>query len=351
MNLELTKEQMNITKGVAILFMVLLHLFCTKQYEGLFTPLIMVGETPLVYYFALFADCCVAIYCFASGYGLMFNYLKNDKVQYNKGNRKRILNLYINYWIILIIFVAILGTLLGRFDIFANYGMTFLLTVLAIQPAYNGAWWFVTTYIILVLLSRIINRVIIKFPVGIVLPVTFILYFIGYLQRMKTVLEFSNPILTWLVTQLGLLGTSLLPFVVGAIFAHRKVYSKIVVMSKKIGGGAQLNCICILIIVAMIIAHGFVESLFVAPFTGIVFIVVFNLMYKPKKLEVLLLYISKHSTNIWLTHMFFYMIYFKDYIYMMKYSVLIFIWLIFICIMCSYVVMWIQNMIVKRFRY
>ena len=30
--MELTKNQIKITKGVAILFMLLLHLFCTKNY-------------------------------------------------------------------------------------------------------------------------------------------------------------------------------------------------------------------------------------------------------------------------------------------------------------------------------
>lgn len=347
MNAELTKDQMNITKGVAILFMVLLHVFCTKDYVGLFTPLMMVGEVPLIYYFALFADCCVAIYCFASGYGLMYNYLNKDKAEYNKGNRKRIWNLYINYWIILILFVVILGTILGEVDILANHGITFVLSALAIQPAYNGAWWFLTTYIILVLLSGSINKVILRFSVKVVIPCTMVLYILVYIQRIKAVIEFANPILSWLITQMGLLGTALLPFVIGAIFAYKKLYSKIAKKVEKIGG-VQINCICILIIVAMIIAHGFVQSLIVAPLIGIVFIVVFNLMHKTKKLEVLLLYISKHSTNIWLIHMFFYMTYFREYIYMMKYPILIFVWLVLICTMCSHVIMWIQNMIVRR---
>lgn len=52
--MELTKNQIKITKGVAILFMLLLHLFCTKSYEGLYTPIIMIGNVPLIYYLALF---------------------------------------------------------------------------------------------------------------------------------------------------------------------------------------------------------------------------------------------------------------------------------------------------------
>ena len=39
--MELSKKQTDITKGVAILLMLLLHLFCTREYEGIFEPLIM----------------------------------------------------------------------------------------------------------------------------------------------------------------------------------------------------------------------------------------------------------------------------------------------------------------------
>ena len=79
--MELTKNQIKITKGVAILFMLLLHLFCTKNYEGLYIPILFIGEVPLMYYLALFGDCCVAIYCFCSGYGLFISY-KNNKEKY-----------------------------------------------------------------------------------------------------------------------------------------------------------------------------------------------------------------------------------------------------------------------------
>ena len=101
--MELTKNQVSMTKGAAILFMLLLHLFCTKNYIGLFQPTVMIGATPLIYYFALFGDCCVAMYCFCSGYGLMSSYDK-DTVGYKKNNLMRIFKLYLNFWMILIVF-------------------------------------------------------------------------------------------------------------------------------------------------------------------------------------------------------------------------------------------------------
>lgn len=134
--MELTKKQTDITKGIAILFMLLLHLFCTKEWRGLFKPIIMIGNTPLVYYLALFGDMCVAMYCFCSGYGLMMGYKSNEKT-YIKKNILRLLKLYINFWIILIIFVLILGTILGKGVEYPGSFKTFFLNFTAIDPAYN----------------------------------------------------------------------------------------------------------------------------------------------------------------------------------------------------------------------
>ncbi len=92
------------------------------------------------------------------------------------------------------------------------------------------------------------------------------------------------------------------------------------------------------LILMMIVAHGIVQSLFVAVFNGIAFIVLFNIIDKPKWLEDSLGYISKHSTNMWLTHMFFYMIYFKELVFAPKYPILIFVWLVVLCIITSNII-------------
>ena len=332
--MELTKNQIKITKGVAILFMLLIHLFCTKSYDGLYTPIIMIGNVPLIYYIALFGDCCVAIYCFCSGYGLMISY-KNNKERYIKNNLIRILKLYINFWIILFIFVILLGPIMGQVNNYPGDFKTFILTFTAISPAYNGAWWFFTTYIVLVLVSSAINKVVIKNNNVVIVAISLILYFFAYIQRIKGVLVFENEIINWFIRQLALLGTSQFPFIIGAIFADKRIYSKLYNLINKI---RFKNMICISIIILMIIAHGFVETLFVAVFTGIIFICCFNLMDKPKWLNKILDYLGSHSTNMWLTHMFFYMIYFKEIVFAPKYIFLIFPWLIILCLGASYII-------------
>lgn len=339
--MELTKQQVKNTKGIAILFMLLLHLFCTKTYEGVFTPLIMIGKVPLVYYLALFGDCCVPIYCFCSGYGLFISYEKYEK-GYNQHNLRRILKLYINFWIVLVLFVVLLGPIMGRGNSYPGDWKTFVLTATGLEAAYNGAWWFFTTYIILTIFSPITNKIVKRFNPILIVGISFVIYFIAYLQRIKGVLVVDNVLLSWLIRQFALWGTSQFAFIIGSLFAHYKIYSKIATRVKKIN---HKNLIGTMIILSMIVAHGIVETMFVAPFTGIVFIVVFNMMEHPKWLDKVLNYVGIHSTNMWLIHMFFYMIYFKELIFSPKNSVLIFIWLVGLCIASSSVINFIYKYI------
>lgn len=273
----------------------------------------------------------------------MISYKKNNE-KYIKNNLIRIFKLYVNYWIILFIFVLFMGPIMRVSDMYPVNLKKFILTFTGIDPAYNGAWWFFTTYIILVLISPIINKLIIKYSNIIIVLISLVFYFVAYVQRIKGVIIFDNEILNWGIRQIALLGTSQFPFIVGCVFAHKKIYSKLYKLANKI---KYKNLLGILIILGMIVSHGIVQTLFVAVFTGIVFICVFNLMEKPKWINRSLDYLGNHSTNMWLIHMFFYMIYFKDLVYGAKYSFLIFPWLIILCIASSYGVKFIYQPIIN----
>lgn len=340
--MELTKSQIKVTKGIAILLMLFLHLFCTKDYQGKFTPILMIGQVPLVYYLALFGDCCVAIYCFCSGYGLFLSYT-NNRARYVRNNLMRLLKLYINFWSVLFLFVVILGPLMGKQEIYPGSWSTFILTFLGVKCSYNGAWWFLTTYIILVLTSPITNRIVRNNRPTIIAIISIIIYVIAYIQRIKNVIVVDNQVLTWFITQVALWGTSQFPFMIGSIFAHKRLYSYI---EERISKIRLKNILGVLMIIGMIIGHGLIQSLFIAPFIGIVFIIMFNIMKLPQWLWKLFNYLSSHSTNMWLVHMFFYMIYFKEIVYAPRYPILIFIWLVILSIAASYVIKMIENPII-----
>ena len=68
----------------------------------------------------------------------------------------------------------------------------------------------------------------------VIIIASLVIYFIAYMQRIKGVLIFDNIILDYIVGQLALLGTSVFPYIIGSIFAYRKIYSKIYILVNKL---------------------------------------------------------------------------------------------------------------------
>ena len=101
--MELIKDQLKRTKGVAIIFMIILHLFCRKEINEYYSVYLYINNNPAVYYLALLGWACVPIYCFSSGYGLYFGYKNKSIDKYKSNNLIRLFIFLINFWIVLII--------------------------------------------------------------------------------------------------------------------------------------------------------------------------------------------------------------------------------------------------------
>ena len=238
----------------------------------------------------------------------------------------RIFKLLINFWIVMIIFIAI-GFLRGKIEVFPGGFGEFLLNFFVLSNSYNGAWWFLQTYIILVLLSPLLVNIVRKYNSMILLFVLGVIYLVSYIQRIKHIFDFGDfPALNISVNAVVLVGTSLLPFIVGSIFAKEKIYSK---LYNKFFSLSFKNTLCLIGIVMLVIIHSLYESMIIAPFTAIAFICFFNLMNKNRFIQKVFTFFGEHSTNIWLTHMFFYMSIFPELTFSPKYPILIFAWLLF----------------------
>lgn len=116
---------------------------------------------------------------------------------------------------------------MGKGETYPGNIKTFLLTFTAIDPSYNGAWWFLTTYIILVFLSPYINKVIIKYNPLLIAVISFMIYFIAYIQRIMVPIVSDSQVISYILRQAALFGTYQFPYIVGAIFAHKRIYLKI----------------------------------------------------------------------------------------------------------------------------
>lgn len=330
--MQISIQKSNQLKSIAILMMLTLHLF-NRDYEGLFQPLLFVGEKPLSYYISLFCDACVPIFAFVSGYGLYFSY-KNNQKAFSQKNKERAKKLYLRYWIILFLFVVLLGLILDKEGYPGNW-LKFLLSFTGLKTGYNGAWWYFTIYIAFIFTSKFWFRLLDKINPYLYLIALFIIYVFAFYFRIYKTDIFQNPILVWLHTQGALYFCTLFQFMLGAFALKHNWHQKVSTIFSKT---KYVNLFASLGIIFMIVFHGIITNFIVVPLTALGFVFLFLQMNLAKPLNKALDFFNPHSTNLWLIHMFFYLIYFKEIIYAPQYPFLIFGWLVLWCVIASYMV-------------
>lgn len=138
-------------KGMAILMMLFLHLFnTTGRVELCDTFINFWNGKPLVLAMSRIAAFCVPIYLFISGYGLTEACKK--KGVGNMHPLKRIFKLYVNFWVVFVIFVP-LGHYLNP-GLYTADIPVLLANFFAVRCDYNNEWWFLFPYFMLVLSFR-----------------------------------------------------------------------------------------------------------------------------------------------------------------------------------------------------
>lgn len=326
-------QQSNQLKVIAILMMLFLHLFNTLDYTGLYEPMLFVGDTPLVYYLSLFCDACVPIFAFVSGYGLYFKYLQN-KHGYNRGNKLRLKKLYIHYWVVLLLFAVFLGALVGK-EGYPGSWLRFFENFSGLNPSYNGAWWFFTTYVFFVLTSAFWFKVLDTLNPYFLVFILLLLYALAFYFRVYKASLFHNALGNWMQVQLALYFCTLFQFMLGAFALKYSWNSRVSACTQSLpyksiimGGG----------IVLLIVFHAIVPNFVVAPFTGLCFIFLFLQLNLGSVCRRILHFFVPHATTMWLVHMFFYMIYFKDFVYSFHYVPLIYLVVVFLCVVSSLIV-------------
>lgn len=340
----ITLQKTNHLKSIAILMMLCLHLF-NRDYNGLFKPLLFVGSQPLSYYISLFSDACLPIFAFISGYGLYYSY-KNNNGDYHKKNTERAKKLYIRYWIILLLFVVLLGWIVGK-EGYPGSWQKFISTFTGIDPAYNGAWWFFTIYILFVFTSTLWFRLLDESNPYFYFGALLTIYLAAFYFRIYKPSIFENPISQWLHTQGALYFCTLFQFMMGAFALKYNWHTKGSDWFAKI---KYRNIITVIGIVCIIIFHGIVPNFIVAPFTALGFIFLFLQVNLGKRVDYALDFFTPHATNFWLIHMFFYLVYFKEIIYAPQNPTLIFIWLVLWCVVASYLINVIYTKIYSLFK-
>lgn len=350
------KKEAKMTQGFAILCMLVLHLFCRKGNDVLGTPLIWLNDdTPLVYVFGFFGEICVMLYAMCTGYA---QYTLNEKKRLTyKSNLKRTINLLLNYWIVLIVF-TIIALIRGSESGMTITPLNFIQNVFLLG-SYNGAWWYLHTYVFMMLIPPVVMLAIPKKVnpyVGIGICVAFKMGWtlagkIGLLSWVSLLTGNQLFVVSYISTEVSNLIGVLPAFFIGAFLCKGRVIDKVCVWYEKHIPSMFRTWIIILgfalLVTADYIIHKTIFTIIVAVFSFIWF----NIWRKAKPIEKIFLFLGKHSTNTWLCHMFFYVIVFPGLVTIVKLPVLMLLFMIVLCVVTSYIVngfLWAINFFVKR---
>jgi hypothetical protein len=354
---EFTKSHTQVAKGVAIILMMLHHLFrFPDRIEGVSYVSVLPFFQPTVeYLLGDFGKICVAMYLFLSGYGLYAASSKKGKFTF-RDSVQRVVKFLINYWVVFLLFIPI-GLIWFSSNPRYHWNVTELIkNFFTLSGSYNGEWWFIRLYIELVLLLPLIKRmlkrgIIFSFAVSLVF---YSMYFrIGVVFKIMSILPIKQSSL--LYQDLPNLLFWQMSFCTGYIFAKFNLFRRMTRgiksrgMDKKAFYVAMLSAI-IIIRIAMTYILGEWEAPNYDYILAPLFILFCTNFIYPSRSNKVFLALGKHSTNIWLTHSFFCYYYFQKLVFLPKLSVLILIWLTVLCIASSMLINCVTNKFKLSFR-
>ncbi len=284
----------------------------------------------LAYVLKKLCSMCVPIYVFLGGYGLTKTYISTISSQYASiNNVRRVLALYANFWIVFLLSYPI-GCILNP-SLFLNNPFEIFANAIAFDSTFNGAWWFLFPYVLITLASaRLIkflkdanrNKIICYFVA------TIALFVIAYV-RLEDI--DSHDFISLIEVNIWRTSGMLLMFGIGIMFALHNVVERFPLPKN--------NIILWIILIALILLKLSLgaASLLHPPFVLVMTLIWCRLQHG-KYITTFLTFMGKHSTNLWLTHYFFFAYIAHGEIYGLKYPIVIFLVLVIVSILTSMVI-------------
>lgn len=319
----LTKDCSNMIKGIAVLMMIMHHLWTfPDRIPGL---ALLNVETQI----GSAAKICVSIFMFLSGYGLYYTYAHKGSIRV----WHRVKNVYKRFWKVFFIFVPIGLIFLSKpFSI-----VEFLQNLFCLKFSYNQEWWFLGTYIELLLVLPIVLLADAKkyFPYLIVVSAII-------LRGMTEVFD-----LNWGgISHVHMFCYYYPSFFLGLLFCKYSWFEKFKAVFKK---ETLRTSICILLTgIAFVIRSkfGITEmTILITPLFIYIFAVFLRMIGKASKA---FLFLGKHSMNMWLIHTFFCYYYFQKEMLMVSDNAIVdYVLLVAVSLVASMMVEWVWRGIHK----
>lgn len=339
-----SKEDALMTRGLAITCMVVLHLFCKLGDDIAGTPLIWLNDrVPLVFLFGFFAEICVPLYSICAGYAQQLLWEKGERSFRARG--VRILRLMKNYWIVLVLF-NILGLIFDPHGPMPGSLADFLKSLILLHT-YNGAWWYLNTYILLLLLPPAL----LLLPVRKMKPVwgavfclaIHVSWYLAERLALFPVIPETKPVLNFVWTEIRNFVGILAYVWAGGFLCKSGAVQKLGVWFEARIAPRWRKFVLLFFAIALFLGANIVHKWVAMGPVAVAVFLLFNIWRKSAVTQKFFLFLGRHSTNIWLTHMFFYAYLFVGLVFYAKYPVLVFVFMMALCIGSSYVIMLVND--------
>lgn len=334
-----------VIKAVAVFLMFFHHLFAQPDRlapDISYIPLFYIGAEAAETYIGRFGKICVALFLFLGGYGTYLSCAKKIELDLDKRVFSKIKKLYFVYWDVFLLFIP-MCFLFGASTV--NGGVEQLLwNFSGLNISYNWEWWFFTPYVLLM----------IAFPSVLYISCKFKSFFSEFLFVCFTdaFVEFILPVLSELplfvdVSQslfYGLFVKTMLQlpaFWMGILFAKNRLLDSV----------KEKHCDLVYSVVGVMLSAFLVYmrdkvgasfDFIMAPcFTVSITLALNNRLGSYVKRA--LIPVGKESTVCWLSHSFFCYYLCQEFVYFPRYTVLIVLLLLAMCLITGKVIKWVHS--------
>lgn len=325
---ELSIQDTNVLKGVALLILLFHHLWYQDVNADLNGNGVIEGMEAYLQLVSISGKLCVAIFVFLSGYGLTKSYRGSVKYHFSH----RFTKLYLNYWLIWLLFVPI-GVLFFNIsfpDVYKDHVVIrAIIDFFGLSKSfgfygYNATWWFYSCIIILYSLYPLIHKTFKYWYIWVFIGISFtyglsvLSNHIGILSRFWTFLEPIKP-------YFGV-------FIWGCLISHFNVISWF---------KAHLS---IPIRIAVIGTFGCISyfriksgwtGVMIDPYLAVMLVLTYVSVDCTDKVKSIFAFLGKHSLNIFLFHTFIFSMYFRNLVYYTENPIIQFFSLLIPCIVIS----------------
>lgn len=349
-NTSFSQEDSLIAKSIAIILMVSHHLFRfpDRLVEATYTP-IFPFFLNFEFWVGDFGKICVAMYLFLSGYGLFHIITRSEKTV--REVIKRGFKFFLNYWIVLLIFIPI-GLIFYNDNPRYYWNIeTFFLNFFALSSSYNGEWWFAKLYIELLFFALVLKRLFLKNKVITIVAIILGIY-IGSFGISWVIKFLPEGIFKYIIKSFQELCFWQINFSLGFLFAKYNIYTVICSQVKKYKMNSHwiylfFTLVFVIIRISMTLLFnkfGKGNAAYIDFLLAPLFIFsVTQLFNRDGYITKILSFLGRHSTNIWLTHTFFCYYYFQQYVFAPKISLLIVLWVLILSSISSIFINFILN--------